>query len=442
MTRAGYTMATLALTAILGLAAAGTAGEPPRMDPLLRLLVRKGVITQEEALALQAEYEAEQRTAAPTLPAASPSPAATAAAPPEHPEPAGGTPSWTDRFEVKGDLRLRSEGLSKKGAYDDGRRDRFRIRLRAGLEATVTDWMKVGLELRNGDPADPVSNNTSFDGGFQFKDFNLAEGYLTVRPTGGLGLVAGKFDAKRWWTVTDMQWDDDVTVEGLMGNLVLARGGAAFRKLDLVAYGFLLEESTTGPDASLYGGQLRSTFALGSSNTLHAGAGFDWWKNPQGVVDLTLSGDLKGNEVTNFLDENGRLVSDFEILNLFVTWTNRSSRRWPVKLKLFYFRNTGARGLGADHDTAFFGRIQVGDHGQRGGVAFRYSYYSSEPDALFYVFTQSDTGRGSDLKAHRLDLRIGAWAKSYFNFTWYNTRPRYRQDTTLNRWQLDYIVKF
>ncbi len=417
----------------LGVAAAG---EPTETGLLLRLLVAKGVITEEEAVALEAEFEALRRG----KPAVEAAPV---------PEPASGTapaaaekPSWTDRFRVKGDLRLRYEGFSKDGSYDGGRRDRFRIRLRAGFTATITDWMAAGLQLRNGDPADPVSNNTSFDGAFQFKEFNLSEGYLQIRPGKAFGMIAGKFDAKKWWTVSDMQWDDDVTVEGLMTNTVLARGNGAFRKLDLAAYGYLLEESKEGPDANLYGGQLRSAFRLGDHHTLHAGVGFDWWVNPQQVVDLTLSGKLKGNKVTNFLDEDGRLVSDFEILNVFVTYTNTADRRWPVKLKLFYYKNTGARGIAADQDTAFFGRLQVGDYKKPWQVAFRYSYYLSEPDALFYVFTQSDTSRASDLRAHRLDLRIGAWAKSYFNITWYNTRPSFRQDTTLNRWQLDYIVKF
>lgn len=434
-----------ALMVVLLPLGAAVAQEAPRLDPLLDLLVRKGVITREEAVALQAEYDAAKTAGPPPAAAAAASPAPEPAATPPAaeaapPEKARG--SWTDRFEVKGDLRLRYEGFSKTGAYDDDRRDRFRIRLRAGFEATVTEWMLVGLEVRSGDPADPVSNNVSFKGAFQFKDFSLGEGYLQVRPSAGFGLVAGKFDAKKWWTVTDMQWDDDVTVEGLMTNVDLLRGGGALRKLDLVAYGYLLGEQKNGPDAALYGGQLRSTFALGGPNTLHAGVGFDWWVNPQQVADLTLSGDLKGNPVTNFLDEDGRLVSDFEILNLFVTYTNRSSERWPVKLKLFYYTNTGARGIGADHDTGYFGRIQVGEYAKKGRVAFRYSYYYSEPDALFYVFTQSDTSRGSDVKAHRLDLRIGAWARSYFNLTWYSTRPQFRQDTTLNRWQVDYIVKF
>lgn len=419
----------LAVSIVFGFASSGAAAE---LDPLLRLLVAKGLITQEEAVSLQAESEALENAEASTPPVPEPTPQ-----PVEHDH-----SSWTDRFDVKGDLRLRYEGFDKDDSYDDDRRDRFRIRLRAGFEATVTDWMKVGLELRNGDPSDPVSNNTSFDGGFQFKDFNLAEGYLQIRPNNRFGLIAGKFDAKKWWTVSDFQWDDDLTVEGLMTNIGLASGDGVFKSLDLVGYGYFLNEEKNGPDANLYGGQFRSAFRLGDTNSLKLGVGFDAWNNPQQLVDLTLSGDLKGNAVTNLLDENGQLLSDFDILNLFAEYKNTASKKWPVKLTLFYYNNLSAEGLGADNDTGYFGRLQVGDYKQKWQMALRYSYYYSEPDALFYVFTQSDTGRGSDAEAHRFDLRLGFVAKSYFNFTWYNTQPVYQEDETINRWQLDYIVRF
>jgi hypothetical protein len=409
--------------------AATTAAED--MDPLLRLLVAKGIITQEEAAALQAESEALEESAK------------EATQPRDKvPEEAPKKESWTDRIKPAGDIRLRYEGFDKEGAFDDDRRDRFRIRFRAGAKITVTDWMKVGLQLRNGDPDDPVSNNTSFDGGFQFKEFNLAEGYLEVRPAKRFGFIAGKFDAKKWWTVTDLQWDDDVTVEGLMTNTGLLYGDGAFKSLDLVGYVYLLEESSSGSDAVTYGGQIRSNFRLAENNALRLGVGFDQWSHEQLVADLTLSGDLKGNKVTNFLDSNQELISDFEIFNAFAEYKNTTNDRWPVSLKLYYYKNHGAKGIGDDNDTGYFGRVQVGDYKTKGQLAFRYSYYYSEPDALFYVFTQSDTSRGSNVKAHRVDFRIGFFARSYFNITWYNTRLAFGDDETLNRWQLDYIVKF
>ncbi len=419
----------LAFVVTVGVATVGAADE---MDPLLRLLVAKGVITQEEAVALQAESKAMEAAEAVAEPVEAPQPE------PEEKKKA----SWTDRVDIYGDMRLRYEGFNQDGGFYNDRRDRFRIRLRPGVRFTITDWMKVGVQLRNGDPDDPVSNNTSFDGGFQFKSFNLAEGYLQIKPSDRLAFIGGKFDAKNWWTVTDMQWDDDVTVEGLMSNVGLASGEGIFKNLDLVAYAYILEESKSGPDAWTYGGQLRSDFRLGDKNALQVGVGYDLWTYPQEIVDLTLDGSLKGNKITNFLDENNQLISDFEILNAFAQFKNKSIDGWPISLKLFYYKNLGAKGIGADNDTGSFGRLQVGDYKTKWQLAFRYSYYYSEPDALFYVFTQSDTGRSSDVKAHRFDLRFGAWAKSYFNVTYYNTRPVYREDEPLDRWQFDYIVKF
>lgn len=392
-------------------------------DPLLVLLVAKGIITQEEAGALRAELQASSESGK---------------VPGENPD----KKSWTDRVKPGGDIRLRYEGFDQETSFDDDRRDRFRVRLRAGARFIITERMTAGLQLRSGDPDDPVSNNTSFDGGSRFKEFNLGEGYLEVHPVEKFGFIGGKFDAKKWWTVSDLQWDDDVTVEGLMTNTDLASGHGAFKGLDLVAYAYILEESKDASDAYTFGGQLRTNFRMGEDNALRVGVGFDQWDHPQEVVDLTLSGELRGNKVTNFLDGSNQLISDFEILNAFAEFKNTGHDRWPVSFKLYYYKNLGAEGIGADNDTGYFGRVQVGDYKKKGQVAFRYAYYYSEPDALFYVFTQSDTSRGSNVEAHRFDLRIGFVARSYFNVTWYNTKPAFGEDETLDRWQLDYIVKF
>jgi hypothetical protein len=242
--------------------------------------------------------------------------------------------------------------------------------------------------------------------------------------------------------VSDLQWDDDVTVEGLMTNTGLVYGDGAFKSLDLVAYLYSLDESGSGPDAYLYGGQLRSNFKMNKKNSLEFGVGYDQWMRPQLVADLTLDEELDGNKVTNFLDPNDQLISDFEIANAFATYKNKSIDGWPISLKLYYYQNLGAQGIGKDHDTGYFGRVQFGDYKKVGQLCFRYSYYYSEPDAMFYVFTQSDTSRGSNVEAHRFDFRIGFFARSYFNITWYNTKEAFGDDETLNRWQMDYIVKF
>jgi hypothetical protein len=98
--------------------------------------------------------------------------------------------------------------------------------------------------------------------------------------------------------------------------------------------------------------------------------------------------------------------------------------------------------MGEDHDTAYFARIQVGDYKKLWQPCFRYSYYSSEPDALFFAWPQSDTNRQSNVEAHRVDFRLGGPKKSYVNVTYYRTEPNFGEDTVLNRWQVDYIIRF
>ena len=118
---------------------------------------------------------------------------------------------WYDRVDLLGDARLRYEGFRQDDNFNDDRRDRFRIRLRVGIEIAITDALKVGIQARNGDPDDPVSNNTSFDGAFQFKEFNLAQGYVDFRAASWLDVIGGKFEAgKRSYLLRTIGRFDDI----------------------------------------------------------------------------------------------------------------------------------------------------------------------------------------------------------------------------------------
>ncbi len=146
--------------------------------------------------------------------------------------------------------------------------------------------------------------------------------------------------------------------------------------------------------------------------------------------------------MTNLLDDDLQLISDFEIANLFATWTWAKNERWPMKASAFGYLNTGAQGLGKEYDTGYFLRLQVGDYKKKYQMMFRATRYYSEPDALFYVFTQSDTIYASDVDGYRFDFRLGFVKKSYFNLTWYHTKPVYALFPTMDRLQVDYIIAF
>ncbi len=199
----------------------------------------------------------------------------------------------------------------------------------------ITDWMEVGLQLRSGDPLDPVSDNTSVDTGFSMKQIAMSEAYAAFDATNWLDIRAGKFNPKGLWTVSDLMWDDDVTVEGLLENV-------KFGAFQANLYQFFLEERKGGDDSNLYGGQVQGTFDIGSKHSLKIGAAYDDWVNPQYVADLTLSGKLHGNRVTNILDDENQLISDFQIGSLFAEWKYKLSDRWPIKVTAFGYHNFGA----------------------------------------------------------------------------------------------------
>jgi len=409
-------------------------GDEPELDPLLELLVEQGVITLDQATAVQAEYDAREgkTTPPPAAPAVMPGPDE---APPAAPQEKEKKEKWYDRIDFRGDLRLRLEAFHQEGISDNNWRDRYRLRIRPGIYTDITDWMEVGLQLRSGDPRDPVSDNQTIEGGFSLKAIAISEGFAGFHPTGWLDLTIGKFDAKKKWVVSDMHWDDDVTVEGAMQEL-------SFGPLKFDLYQYTLEEVKDEGDAYLLGGQAYGSFGSDAVGTFRVGAGYDNWVRPQLVADLTLSGELHGNKISNLLTDDNQLVSDFQIVNVFATWSYKRNERWPLKASLFGYHNTGARSVGKDYDDGYFVRFQVGDYKKKGQLMFRLSRYYSEPDALFYVFAQSDTTRASDVDAYRFDFRMGYVKRSYFNLTWYHVDSVLRDTPTLDRFQLDYIIVF
>jgi hypothetical protein len=370
---------------------------------------------------------------------------------------------WHDRLTISGDFGLRYEGFDWEDKFDDDERNRFRYRLRFGVGAKLTEQLAVGLQLRSGNPNNPQSDNQTLDGGFSKNEISIAEAFVDYRPGKFVGLKGGKFSPKKLWMVSDMQWDNDVVVEGLMETFSV-EGAGALQSFEASLYQFVLEESSSSGDAYLFGVQVRPVLKLNEKNHLTLGAGYDSISRPDKIAGLTLSGDLDTEPsgiVTNIIDPNsGELVSDFRILSAFAEWKYEVTGRWPIKVSVFYYQNLGAQDAvgdiiddtggppvvgslnGDENDTGHYARIQVGDYKELRQVAVRLTRYNSEPDAIFYAWVQSNTMRGSNVDGERLDVRIGMPLKSHINLTYYRTDWNVGTDTTMNRWHVDYIFKF
>lgn len=390
---------------------------------------------------------------------------------------------WYEKVKWRGDLRLRFEHFNWPGNFDEGKRSRLRFRLRFGLDAKIRDNLKVGLELRSGDPLNPHSDNQSFDNAFSKKEIAISQAYARWGITEWLELSAGKFRPKGLWMATDAQWDDDVISEGLLWHFNW-KGNGVVKAWQANAYQFVLEESGSGPESYMLGLQFAPILQFGKKNTLTVGADYMGVNHPEGIAKLQLSGKLHSEPeltVTNLLDpDNGGYVSQVKILSIFAIWKNKSIKNWPITWTNFYYKNIGARdafGVMArfnaeddelvplseplnskDNDTAYYSRFQIGDYKRPGQMAFRFAIYQSEPDAMFFPYVQSDTRRGTNVDGYRFDYRIGMPVGTWINVTWYHTDynipinpvpldaadiPGLSVDAeTMDRLQIDYIFRF
>ncbi len=222
-------------------------------DPVLNLLLEKGIISQQELDRARAEAAAIARTNATTL-----SEAQFAAA---------STSKWRisegiESVELFGDLRMRYEEREVSDSQN-GRieLDRARVSVRLGLRGEVLDGFYYGLRLETGsNPRSPwVTLGTSssavpYQGPFGKSTFNVNIGqiYLCWHKYDWLDLTVGKM-ANPLYT-TAMAWDGDLNPEGLAEHLKYTIGLADF----FANFGQFLYQDTNPTEAS------RGYFGLGN----------------------------------------------------------------------------------------------------------------------------------------------------------------------------------
>jgi hypothetical protein len=111
-------------------AACATTGQAQQSEALLEMLVRKGILTEQEAEDLKADLAKESRQFVKVR--------------------APGRETMS--LEIFGDIRARYEGFySDNPGFVD--RNRFRYRLRLGMTATLFDRFEAGLRLTSSDPS-------------------------------------------------------------------------------------------------------------------------------------------------------------------------------------------------------------------------------------------------------------------------------------------------
>jgi hypothetical protein len=197
-------------------------------DPLLDLMIEKGMISQEEARKVQIEAEARkariEANAISTNAAAIPT------------ESKWKVSKAVKSIELYGDLRVRYEHR-QASSPDDSRieLDRERAALRFGLRGELIDDFYYGFRLDTAsNPRSPwISFGTSSSGlpyqgpfGKSTAGINVGHIYLGWRPSGWVDLTVGKMPNPLYTTA--MIWDNDLNPEGLAERFKYTVGQADF----------------------------------------------------------------------------------------------------------------------------------------------------------------------------------------------------------------------
>lgn len=356
-------------------------------DALLNKLVSKGLLTKQEADELKTESDAgfdkSYRTKT-------------------------GLPEWVTQFKIYGDVRGRYDWIdfmNRDSGLNNTDRQRFQVRARLGLTATLLDNLELGFRFSTADGdgtssstlgqgGNPISGNTTFQNNGSKKYAYIDQAYGKWSPIKNdrwlLSATVGKMENP--FTFSELILDSDYTPEG--AALQLVHKLDAIHSFRLVGGIFVLDEVNQGANASddptLVGGQARwdakwskqiettlGLAALSISDTKNLG---------NGAVPNINVGNSRGTDGLTQHTFNP-LIADAG----FTYWLEHGplyQGRFPLRAFGTVLHNPSADG----NNTAWELGAAVGKAGKKNTweVSYRYRYVAA--DSIYEEFPDSDFG--------------------------------------------------
>jgi hypothetical protein len=343
-------------------------------------------------------------------------------------------------------------------------RNRFRVRARLGILASVSDEWSGGVRLATGSATDRVSTNQTLGQDWNKYTFLVDRAYLSYAPTPWLSMTGGRI-ANPWFS-TDLVWDEDLNFEGMAATFKSAVADATFKPyLTVGAFPIKEENPPASTGRWMYGIQGGAQWKLSMNTSLKFGLAWYDFKEFEGQVESTASLDVaggtyrpvaasygqyeygsnlrqKGNTLfrTNALGDTGTtsywgLASRFRPVNLTASldlaqfdpvhaimtadWVkntafdrNEIATRTQGRLNL-----TDGKDYGYQYKLAV-GMPQVKNRGDwQASAAYRYL----GSDAVVDAFTDSDFGLGgTNLKGYILNFQYGVDRNATVGLRWYS----------------------
>jgi len=335
------------------------------------------------------------------------SPATTPTTQPSAPAATLGTAA-APRFNVSGDMRLRSQGDYSDTNLPD--RTSAQVRGRLGATYAVNDRVTIGARLVTGDPDDPNSTDVqlaNFDDDLQVS-LDLAYAQLNF---GDLKVFGGKIPQP--FARTDLVWDSDVNPQGVSAVYKkLLADGSALRASGLF---FIVDEQAVATDSTMAGAQVGyDSAALGD------------WKYDLSVAyyDYRLgntSGGDAGDFRSNLRNPDGSYLSDFNLGDLVagISWSG-AGERWPLHATADYVHNFGAE---TSADTGYGLDLALGRASKQGDWRLTYGYSVAETDSVLAAFSHDNIVIGTNYRLHALTFDYVPMPKTLLTAIWYHYQP-------------------
>lgn len=293
---------------------------------------------------------------------------------------------WAGKLSWQGDFRYRHETIEAQPAPDQ---TRHRIRARLGLRAKVNDTVSATVQLAtNGGTNDPRSTNQTLGDGNSRKGVAIDLAYAEWKPVAGWGVQLGK-TPYAFQRVGSYFWDGDITWEG--ANVKLDRG-----PFFASAFASWLQESATGSDANVAGGQFGFRHEAGPLKLFAAVGYYDVGAVQNEITTTTGScaangaffGGPQGN-LTYAGAGCARLLNDYDLVELLAQadWTLGGL---PLTVFLDYIQNQEAD----DEDVGYAAGVTLGKAARSHSWEIGYVYQDMEKDAQFGQFLDADLGGG------------------------------------------------
>lgn len=262
-------------------------------------------------------------------------------------------PSWLDRIEFYGDLRMRAQednfadGNEIPANLNDVTRDmnvlnatedrkRLRVRARLGADVKVNDWLVGGLQFVTGLQTTPLTPNQT-EGIAQGKYiFGLDRVFLKATPTSWMMVEAGRFANP--FLSTDILFDPDLAFDGLAASFTpkLTDSLTSFTTVGA----FPIEEiessdTNRAKDKWLYSLQTGFKWVAPNKSTVKLAVAYHDYKNVEGQSNSNALNDFgatvpafrqRGNNTFDINQLNGgasppgartiALASQFEQINI------------------------------------------------------------------------------------------------------------------------------